>query len=230
MPTPFFQKPENFIAREKLYSDKLVTDLKIVLFKQGHTLHSYEPRMDIDGFDISLRIEEDETKIQCKTIKKGNQKGWNIHKKVITPTAHDFSIIQHKGLSFPHLGFFGGVVAIEIDDNKIDEQPSYYYSDLLIAMSLASGLAKRKRNNRDISEKFLNNLLNDDDTIKIPGSLFFKVTTISQLASLIGINPITAMHRANLRNHFNSEIEEDIKVLCRDSCVKYLQSCSSDFA
>jgi hypothetical protein len=141
----YFRTPGNQVAREQLLSHRLIYDLKLETARAGHSLLCTTPEVDRDGRDLVFRLEAETRFIQCKAYTGRPQSNWEIHKRVITPTANEASDILPRGRWYVHLGFGGALIVISAQPSGDGLAVEYQFADLMTIWALSQKLIRKKR-------------------------------------------------------------------------------------
>lgn len=147
----FFKDPKNSVVRERIFTHRLLSDLKVAAAMSGYHLQTYEPDVDRDGHDVVLEDDTRTVNLQLKTLY-GQTRAWDIRKRLLRPDAryaHYFGIENASKNPDIELqtdeGLQGGVVVIQaiLRDGMLAEI-KYLYTDIFIIFAICAGLVPGK--------------------------------------------------------------------------------------
>lgn len=191
--TKFLNDPDNFVSREKMFFHRLVYDMQLSAARANFDLKVYEPDVDRGGFDIIFDNGELIRLIQTKTVlKTSSTKNWHPTIRFMRPAPH--VMLNHAMMDF---GIGGGLILIDIDDEKDDAPLSYLYTDYFLIEALRRGLLRervakkyQKKSLQELAQDFLAELWAGalKEKISVNKRLFLKVKTRDDLLVLMGMH------------------------------------------
>jgi hypothetical protein len=194
----FFNDPDNFVTREKIFLNKLCFDLKLAAAHRHMPLQIFTPEVDRGGFDIIVDDSDIQRRFQLKSFTKSSgTSSWKIHKRLLRP---EFQYAEALGFEFSPegVGLGGGLIVISIDETDDACPVTYHYTDVFIltafAEGLITGLSKTQREN---VTKVLQELHRGSgrERVSVPLSLCLKVRSPSSLLAIAGYHSTEASYQ-----------------------------------
>ncbi len=185
----FFNDPDNFITREKIFLNRVCFDLKLAAAHRGMPLQVFSPEVDREGFDIVLDDGDMQRRFQLKSFTKSSgTSSWKIHKRLLRPEYQDAQALGFE-LSPEGVGLGGGVIVISIDESDDSCPVNYHYTDVFILTALAERLIT---NLSEVQERHVKKLLQalhhgrGRERVSVPLTLCLKVRSPSCLLAIAG--------------------------------------------
>lgn len=207
----FLREPVNTVTKERIFYNRLYSDLKLAAARHQYPLSLFEPEVDRDKFDIVLDDGDSERRIQLKTVlKSAFTASWETTKRFLRP---EMAFGEKLGISPADCGLGGGFILIEIDAADDQAPVTYYYTDYFITQAFdmrmlaeakPDGQTARKRgrpphSRKQFAEEFLATLHSGDpsDEVRVPFQLFVRAKSADALLALAGLHNGTGSSPVN---------------------------------
>lgn len=185
------------VPRERVFSYRIFSDLKIASAHSGYHLQLYEPDVDRDGHDV---IFEDEVRISSQQLKVvcGTTNQWKIKVRHLLPDAHyaknlGFSLeVESPDLALSKLeGAQGGVILIEptLSKEGYIESITYSYCDIFVLFARHFGLFQTLQATRQSISRSIEVMQRSrpDSHIKLQKGYFLRSRSPETLLALMGL-------------------------------------------
>jgi len=216
----FMLEFSNSVSRERLFTQRLLFDLKVAAAIANYPLQTYQAEVDRDGHDIVLEDELRTINLQLKTLFSRNTKTWKIRKRLLRPEAvylEGFGFPVEKGLSQFQLqefeGLQGGVVLIELNiEDGLLTNVDYLYCDIFVMYAIDAALVPNKKTSH-VTGRLKNELRTGpgSEPIKLPKTLFLRAAGTEQLLALAGLTSrYSSSWRLNVLRYIT--LQEDARI------------------
>jgi hypothetical protein len=219
----FLNASVNTKTRERIFFNKFYFDVKLAAARRGYPLTMFEPEVDRGGFDVVLDDADTTRHLQLKSATRSSgTKQWATTPRFLRPTLLDIERMQFES-SPQGEGLGGGVVLLLIDDSSDLCPITYFYTDLFVIASLASGLIRQigssrrpaKQTRREQAERIMHQLYterNRSAPVKLPRGVFLEVKSPDCLLTIAGLHSLkqpAQMWSYNLSEAYGSSFNAD---------------------
>lgn len=191
----FLVNPDMTVPRERIFTGRLISDLKLSAATADYHLQHYEPDVDRDGHDVVFEDEYVVTYQQLK-VAYGETAEWEIRKRLLRPDVRyrDYLGLERIPGQNPDVeveGLQGGVIVIipEVNEGGILIGTQFLYTDIFILSAIAFQLIVRQNTTVEIAKTLINKLTcsPEEKTITLRKSCFVATKCPEKLLALMGL-------------------------------------------
>jgi hypothetical protein len=191
----FLVNSDMTVPRERIFTGRLMSELKLAAAMVGYHLQHYEPDVDRDGHDVVL---EDEYNVSYQQLKVacGGTVEWNVRKRLLRP---DVRYREHFGIERiadenPGLeveGLQGGVIVIipQVNDTGVLVGTQFLYTDIFILSAIAYRLIACTDAAQQKAKRLREGLTRNQEekTVVLPKACFIATKCPESLLALMGL-------------------------------------------
>lgn len=228
----FLRASDMSVPRERIFTCRLLSDLKLAAAVAGYHLQHYEPDVDRDGHDVMLEDDDRITSQQLKVVY-GKTRTWEIRKRLIRPDARYGAPLGFQALTAPggivseEEGIQGGVILIQPVVSKTGALDGvvYRYTDLFVLLAIKFHLIQKNKPSQLAAERSLTELRNGlgRHKIKLNRSGFVEAKSAESLLALMGLNSrYSSSWRLNLVRYVSTELDKrliDEETKAQQQCI-----------
>jgi hypothetical protein len=192
--TSFLGAAAHTHAREEIFSQRLIYDLKIAAaHTRDYHLLNYYSDVDHDGFDAVFDDRDHVERVQLKTVTGGTRSWDNIRKYVLRPAARRWEAF------YPHhfnsWGVEGGVILTEIAVAGGIANVTYMFTDLYVIAGIAANVIPRHHSVRAAANTLIQNLGQgaSSESVTVTKRMFVTASSPSHLLALMRLHTDAAL-------------------------------------